>query len=198
MEGKHVRRRLPRPVLPIAAGAAVAAMAIGGASMALTGNDQSTTQPAAAATHKDNTDRGSMEKRASRGKARPTDTASPSSKDGQDAAGKQGSGDEQGDTVKQVVTGNSGSCQADYTSTGTVTASGQKFDRNAMTAANMTLPFGTKVQITNPSNGKSVVVKINDSGPNSGDRCFRLTSGAYDKIASLSAESIKVDYQVLN
>ena len=45
------------------------------------------------------------------------------------------------------------------------TASGERFDMNAMTAAHKTLPFGTKVRVTNPGTGKSVVVRINDRGP---------------------------------
>lgn len=48
---------------------------------------------------------------------------------------------------------------------GRKTASGERFDNNAMTAAHRTLPFGTKVRVTNSNNGKSVVVRINDRGP---------------------------------
>ena len=48
---------------------------------------------------------------------------------------------------------------------GTGTASGQKLDREAFTAAHRTLPFGTKVKVTNKSNGRSVIVTINDRGP---------------------------------
>lgn len=188
-----MRRRFPRPVLPIAVGATVAAMAIGGVSFALTGNDGPATKPAAAADNKSQPDRESLEQRASRDKSRPTGSASPSSHD------KQGSGSSKDDdSVQTVTTGDSGSCKAGYTSTGSTTASGQKFDQNAMTAANMTLPFGTKVQITNPGNGKSVTVTINDRGPYSGGRCFDLTSGAYEKIASLSTDATTVDYQVLS
>ena len=45
------------------------------------------------------------------------------------------------------------------------TANGERFDMNAYTAAHKTLPFGTKVRVTNPNTGKSVVVRINDRGP---------------------------------
>lgn len=45
------------------------------------------------------------------------------------------------------------------------TASGQHYDHDAMTAAHRTLPFGTRVRVTNTRNGRSVVVKINDRGP---------------------------------
>jgi rare lipoprotein A len=45
------------------------------------------------------------------------------------------------------------------------TASGEAFDMGAMTAAHRTLPFGSLVRVSNPANGKSVVVRINDRGP---------------------------------
>jgi rare lipoprotein A len=48
---------------------------------------------------------------------------------------------------------------------GSATANGGKLDREALTAAHRTLPFGSKVKITNKSNGRSVIVTINDRGP---------------------------------
>ena len=48
---------------------------------------------------------------------------------------------------------------------GHITAGGEKFDSNAMTAAHRTYPMGTKLKLTNPANNKSVVVKVNDRGP---------------------------------
>lgn len=48
---------------------------------------------------------------------------------------------------------------------GRPTSSGERFDRNAMTAAHRTLPLGTVVEVTNLGNGRSVVVRINDRGP---------------------------------
>lgn len=47
---------------------------------------------------------------------------------------------------------------------GKLTASGERYDMNTLTAAHNSLPFGTKVQVTNTSNKKSVIVKINDRG----------------------------------
>lgn len=44
-------------------------------------------------------------------------------------------------------------------------ANGEKYDKNALTGAHRTLPFGTIVEVTNLKNGKSVVVRINDRGP---------------------------------
>ena len=54
---------------------------------------------------------------------------------------------------------------ASYYWEGQQTASGVRFNPNAMTAAHKTLPFGTKVRVTNRNNGRSVVVTINDRGP---------------------------------
>ena len=48
---------------------------------------------------------------------------------------------------------------------GRTTASGARFDMNAMTAAHRTLPFGTRVNVTNLENGRAAVVTINDRGP---------------------------------
>jgi rare lipoprotein A len=48
---------------------------------------------------------------------------------------------------------------------GSPTASGERFNKNAMTAAHRTLPLQTRVRVTNKRNGKSVVVRINDRGP---------------------------------
>jgi rare lipoprotein A len=50
------------------------------------------------------------------------------------------------------------------------TASGERFDKRAMTAAHRDLPLGTKVRVTNKRNGKSVIVRINDRGPYGKDR----------------------------
>lgn len=61
---------------------------------------------------------------------------------------------------------------------GKVAASGQIFDQNAMTAAHRTLPFGTKVEVTDQVTGKSVEVTINDRGPFHGKRIIDLSKGA--------------------
>lgn len=58
------------------------------------------------------------------------------------------------------------------------TASGEPFDMHAMTAAHPTLPFGTRVRVTNLSNGRSTVVRINDRGPFLKGRVLDLSFGA--------------------
>jgi rare lipoprotein A len=54
---------------------------------------------------------------------------------------------------------------ASFYSEGSKTASGEKFDPNELTAAHPTLPFGTKLRVTNTSTGRSVTVRVNDRGP---------------------------------
>ncbi len=61
------------------------------------------------------------------------------------------------------------------TQTGNKTASGQKLSDGALTAAHRTLPFGTKVRVTNKRNGNSVLVTINDRGPFIRGRVIDLT-----------------------
>jgi rare lipoprotein A len=64
------------------------------------------------------------------------------------------------------------------TDSGSGTASGQKLNPGALTAAHRTLPFGTKVKVTNKSNGRSVTVTINDRGPFVRGRVIDLTPAA--------------------
>ncbi|MEZ5819289.1 MAG: septal ring lytic transglycosylase RlpA family protein [Xanthobacteraceae bacterium] len=54
---------------------------------------------------------------------------------------------------------------ASYYSQGVRTASGEKFDPNELTAAHPTLPFGTRLRVTNQHTGRSVTVRVNDRGP---------------------------------
>jgi rare lipoprotein A len=61
---------------------------------------------------------------------------------------------------------------------GQKTASGEKFDMNALTAAHLRLPFNTKVRVVNTENGQSVVVRINDRGPYKRDRIIDLSLAA--------------------
>jgi rare lipoprotein A len=61
---------------------------------------------------------------------------------------------------------------------GRVTAGGSRFDVNKLTAAHKTMPFGTKVRVTNTKNGKSTVVTITDRGPTQPDRIIDLTPRA--------------------
>jgi rare lipoprotein A len=95
------------------------------------------------------------------------------------------------------VTG-SGTCPASFYSDGQKTANGENFDPNAFTAANRTMPFNTRVRVTNLANNKSTTVRINDRGPFSGNRCLDLSRAAFGAIANLSAGVINVKYEVLS
>jgi rare lipoprotein A len=93
----------------------------------------------------------------------------------------------------------SGTCGVSYYSDGQKTANGETFDPNAFTAANKTLPFNTRVRVTNPANGKSVVVRINDRGPFVSGRCLDLSRAAFEAIANLSAGVLPAaKYEVLS
>ena len=77
------------------------------------------------------------------------------------------------------------------------TASGERMNPSAMTAAHRSLPFGTKVLVTNKKNGKSVVLRINDRGPFIKGRVIDVSKGAAQKLGFISAghTSICLDRQ---
>lgn len=58
------------------------------------------------------------------------------------------------------------------------TANGERYDRNQLTAAHKTLPFGTQVKVTNPKNHRSVIVRINDRGPMQAGRILDISPAA--------------------
>lgn len=93
------------------------------------------------------------------------------------------------------------SCKASYYGPGfhgNRTASGERFNQYAMTAAHRTLAFGTKVEVTNPATGKSVVVTINDRGPYSGSRCLDLSLGAMQAVGGIGSGVINAQWQIVD
>ncbi|MDB9525247.1 septal ring lytic transglycosylase RlpA family protein [Oscillatoria sp. CS-180] len=78
------------------------------------------------------------------------------------------------------------------------TASGEVFNQNAMTAAHRTLPFGTRVRVTNLSNNRQVVVRINDRGPFSRGRVIDLSAAAAREIGLQRAGVGPVRVEVLS
>jgi rare lipoprotein A len=80
---------------------------------------------------------------------------------------------------------------------GRKTASGEVFNSNAMTMAHKTLPFGTRVKVTNLANKKSVVVRVNDRGPSTPDRIGDLTTGAARKIGMTKAGVVDARLEVV-
>ncbi|WP_127520583.1 septal ring lytic transglycosylase RlpA family protein [Mesorhizobium sp. Z1-4] len=72
------------------------------------------------------------------------------------------------------------------------TASGEMMNPAAMTAAHRTLPFGTKVQVTNSGNGRSVTVRINDRGPFIKGRIIDLSKAAARELGFLRAGHTRI------
>ena len=83
------------------------------------------------------------------------------------------------------------------TNGGTRTASGQRLSNEAATAAHKTLPMGTKVRVTNQSNGKSEVVTINDRGPYVRGRIIDLTIGTAERLGFRTRGVAPVKVEVL-
>jgi rare lipoprotein A len=77
------------------------------------------------------------------------------------------------------------------------TASGEKFDKNELTAAHRTLPFGTKVRVTNVATGQSVTVRVNDRGPFVNGRVVDVSHGAADKLGITGQGVAKVKLEVV-
>lgn len=106
-------------------------------------------------------------------------------------------------TSTKEKTSNSGSSQSGIASYygkglhGSKTANGERHNRNEMVAAHRSLPFGTKVKVTNLSNGKEVVVRINDRGPFVKGRVIDLSYGAFSKIENPGKGITKVKLDVL-
>ncbi|WP_433530774.1 septal ring lytic transglycosylase RlpA family protein [Micromonospora sp. CA-263727] len=98
-------------------------------------------------------------------------------------------------TARPVV--ETGSCGASFYWEGQMTANGETFNPEELTAAHKTLPFDSRVRVTNPANGKSVTVRINDRGPFIEGRCLDLSRAAFAQIASLDLGHVEVRYEVL-
>ena len=86
---------------------------------------------------------------------------------------------------------------ASYYWQGQMTASGERFDKTAMTAAHRTLPFGTRVKVTRADTGKSVVVRINDRGPFTKGRIIDLSEKAAKELRMTGRGTARVKLEVL-
>jgi rare lipoprotein A len=78
------------------------------------------------------------------------------------------------------------------------TANGERYDMHKLTAAHKTLPFGTKVRVTNRENGKSVVVRINDRGPFVGQRVIDLSRGAAAAVGMIQRGVAPVSIEIIS
>ena len=81
---------------------------------------------------------------------------------------------------------------------GNRTASGERFDPGQLTAAHRSLPFGSKVRVTNTSNGDSVIVRINDRGPFSHGRVIDVSHAAAREIGMHRSGTARVKLALLN
>lgn len=77
------------------------------------------------------------------------------------------------------------------------TASGERFNAGAYTAAHRSLPFGTKVRVTNLRNGRAVIVRINDRGPYSGGRVIDLSKAAAQAIGMIRSGTAPVRIEIV-
>ncbi|GHC51096.1 septal ring lytic transglycosylase RlpA family protein [Roseibacillus persicicus] len=84
------------------------------------------------------------------------------------------------------------------TNGGTKTASGRKFSNNGATAAHRTLRFGTKVRVTNSSNGRSQIVTITDRGPFIKGRIIDVSIGTARKLGFVNAGVVNCKVEVLS
>ena len=80
-----------------------------------------------------------------------------------------------------------------YAYNGEKTASGERVQSSALTAAHRTLPFGTRVRVTNNRNGRSVIVRINDRGPFVRGRVIDLTPAGARALGFSGLAPVKVE-----
>lgn len=139
-------------------------------------------------------------------KSTPRDAATPktgsTSRDSSAAKAESAAKSEKAGTPKTVSKPkvrviSTGTCGASFYDEGQMTASGERFNPRAMTAAHKSLAMGSRVRVTNPANGESVTVRINDRGPYVGGRCLDLSRAAFSAIGNTGAGVMRVKYEVL-
>ncbi len=185
---KRSRSRKANPqLLPAAAALTVAGFLVGGASAAIHLSPASSETDLA--TKYDPADIPPPDRHAQEDRTSGLDTRTPVTANGL-ANGVAGQ------TPTQIVVA-TGSCEASFNDRAQLTASGERSNPTEFTAANKSLPFNSLVRVTNPANGESVVVRINDRGPYYRDRCLDLSASAFASIADPSLGVVDVRYEVL-
>ena len=86
---------------------------------------------------------------------------------------------------------------ASFYTEGTTTANGEKFDTNELTAAHRTLPFGTRLRVTNVATGRSVTVRVNDRGPFVPGRVVDVSHSAAETLGMVRGGIAKVKLDVV-
>lgn len=100
-------------------------------------------------------------------------------------------------TAAPAREGGKGGGVASFYSEGHSTASGEKFDPNELTAAHPTLPFGTKLRVTNTATGKSVTVRVNDRGPYVHGRVVDVSYSAAQALGMVHSGTANVKLDVV-
>ncbi|MDB5671844.1 MAG: septal ring lytic transglycosylase RlpA family protein [Alphaproteobacteria bacterium] len=77
------------------------------------------------------------------------------------------------------------------------TASGERFDPGALTAAHRTLPLGSRIRVTNISNGMSVIVRVNDRGPGARSRILDISLAAARQISMIRSGKAQVRLELV-
>src|SRR5579871_5568690 len=101
-------------------------------------------------------------------------------------------------TTQKTTTGTIQRGIASWYGEAQMTASGERFDPRAMTAAHRTLPLGSRVRVTNTRNGRSVIVRINDRGPYGKGRVIDLSRAAAAQLGMIDAGLAPVTIEVLS
>ena len=86
---------------------------------------------------------------------------------------------------------------ASFYTEGTRTASGERFDPEALTAAHPTLPFGTRLRVTDVATGRSVIVRVNDRGPHVSGRIVDVSYSAAQMLGIVRRGTANVKIQVV-
>lgn len=78
------------------------------------------------------------------------------------------------------------------------TASGERYDHGALTAAHRSLPFGTLLRVTHERTGRSVLVRVNDRGPFTRGRVLDLSGAAADRLRMRGRGTLRVSYEIVD
>jgi rare lipoprotein A len=200
LTGKHshngTRRRYLAPVVT----AAIATAAITGAAagIAHVGSPRATSGEATVATAAASPSSASASASASPSAwaiPSPTQSSSAASRSGTRTAKPSPTPTKTASKSSTVVS--TGSCGASYYDEPQLTANGETFDPDALTAASKTIAFDTRVRVTSLDTGKSVIVRINDRGPYIDGRCLDLSRAAFAVIDDLDKGAVDVKYEIL-
>lgn len=87
--------------------------------------------------------------------------------------------------------------RASWYKMGTLTASGEKFNPLGLTVAHRSLPFGTRLKLTNPHNGKSCVARVSDRGPFFKNRQLDVSEGVARRLGFIKTGVVLLEVEVL-